>query len=50
VLPLIGKQKRRPALDPTIIYVRDPRPGNFVVWRGWLRFIDIKIGAGLTCG
>jgi hypothetical protein len=28
----------------------DPPPGNLVMWRGWSRLVDIKIGAGLTCG
>jgi hypothetical protein len=28
----------------------DPPPGNIVMWRGWSRLIDIKIGASLTCG
>jgi Transposase Tn5 dimerisation domain len=32
----------------------DPPPGNTVMWRGWSRLIDIKIGAGLrfptSCG
>jgi len=28
----------------------DPPPGNIVIWRGWSRLADIKIGASLTCG
>lgn len=28
----------------------DPPPGNLVIWRGWSRLADIKIGASLTCG
>lgn len=28
----------------------DPPPGNLVMWRGWSRLIDIKIGANLSCG
>lgn len=23
----------------------DPPPGNIVIWRGWSRLMDIKIGA-----
>ena len=31
----------------------DPPPGNIVIWRGWSRLMDLKIGANLirsTCG
>ena len=31
----------------------DPPPGNTVMWRGWSRLMDIKLGAaiaGATCG
>ena len=31
----------------------DPPPGNIVIWRGWSRLMDIKLGATLgkpTCG
>jgi len=31
----------------------DPPPGNTVIWRGWSRLMDIKIGANAiraTCG
>ena len=31
----------------------DPPPGNTVMWRGWSRLMDIKLGAALadpTCG
>jgi hypothetical protein len=31
----------------------DPPPGNIVIWRGWSRLMDLKIGAKLirsTCG
>ena len=31
----------------------DPPPGNIVMWRGWSRFMDIRLGAdiaGGTCG
>ena len=26
----------------------DPPPGNKVMWRGWSRLADIKLGAGIT--
>ena len=32
---------------------RDPPPGNTVIWRGWCRLMDMKLGmdlAGHTCG
>ena len=31
----------------------DPPPGNTVMWRGWSRLMDIKLGAaiaGAACG
>ncbi len=30
----------------------DPPPGNTVMWRGWSRLMDIKLGAEIakTCG
>jgi hypothetical protein len=31
----------------------DPPPGNTVMWRGWSRLMDIKLGAAIadaTCG
>jgi hypothetical protein len=28
----------------------DPPPGNIVIWRGWSRLVDIKMGANLNCG
>jgi hypothetical protein len=31
----------------------DPPPGNIVIWRGWSRLIEIKIGANVSltiCG
>lgn len=27
----------------------DPPPGNIVIWRGWSRLMDIKIGANVSC-
>ena len=31
----------------------DPPPGHTVMWRGWSRFMDVKLGAAIanaTCG
>ena len=51
--PLSSCLTRTARLGGYLARASDPPPGNTVMWRGWSRFMDIKLGAAIadaTCG